>query len=44
MEEQLQLLQLMKSPTSHVMYAGSVMDSGSGNHLQLKVLIPRTLH
>ena len=33
MEEQLQLLQLMKAPTSPALYAGSVLDSGSSKHL-----------
>ena len=39
MEEQLQLLQLMKAPTSPALYAGSVLDSGSSKHLHSKVQV-----
>ena len=39
MEEQLRLLQLMKAPTSPVLYAGSVLDSGSSKHLHSQVQV-----
>ena len=36
-EEQLRLLQHMKTPASPVCYAGSVLDSGSSKHIQVQV-------
>ena len=39
LEEQLRLLQLMKAPTSPVLYAGSILDSGSSKHLHSQVQV-----